>query len=208
MIAKKRFLNVIRFVNNENTEGNQNIALETDEVRADGHLPPTAASAALIAPPRPAIPQIKHIIRKNYMLIRSVFFFFCARGTTIGEASFSMKLNSWITFCREVRPCASGGVYCPRGSSDASEIISLLPLLFPFSTLRSPPLSPHLPPRIFPRSPSPNPPLRMQSLIRGAPRTPPASLGSCLGPLSHRSTSLTPSRSPATALPSTRFLLP
>ena len=53
------------------------------------------------------VTQVHQVIITNYMAIRSAFYFFCAKGSSIGEASFSMKANTFLTFCRDVcvHPC-------------------------------------------------------------------------------------------------------
>jgi len=51
--------------------------------------------------PKAVLQAIESVLGKHFLHIRAAFYYYCARGTSIGEASFSMTSNSWGTFCRE-----------------------------------------------------------------------------------------------------------
>jgi len=93
VVAKKRFVKLIRMSDIEIAEGHQNINEELEE--------------------------INQVVMNNYMTIRSAFIYFCAKGSNIGEACFTMKVNNWNTFCRDVGIMDPLSATCNSGALNA-----------------------------------------------------------------------------------------
>jgi hypothetical protein len=76
VIAKQRFLKLVKTADVGVLTGGESLKAELDELH--------------------------DAVLSRYGVIRAAFYFYCARGSGIGEVSFSMLANQWGAFCREV----------------------------------------------------------------------------------------------------------
>uniref|UniRef100_A0A6U1GF28 Uncharacterized protein n=1 Tax=Tetraselmis chuii TaxID=63592 RepID=A0A6U1GF28_9CHLO len=60
--------------------------------------------------------ELEDMVLLRYPTIRSAFYYYCARGTGIGEVSFSLLPNQWTTFCRETGITDPVSAYCSQGN--------------------------------------------------------------------------------------------